>query len=478
MVSVLATRRTLALALAGVLALAALWFGSVAAHATTQVKVRPFLNTHADLGGLPTPPTTAQCEAMFHRACYQPAQYQQAYNLKPLYQLGLDGRGRTIVIVDSFGSPTIKNDLKTFDSTFGLPDPPRFDVIQPAGAVPPFDPNNSDMRGWAGETTLDVEYAHTIAPGANIVLAETPVSETEGVQGFPEIVKAENAVIDNNLGDVISQSFGATEETFPDRASLLALRGAFKNAFAHHVTVLASSGDDGSTNAFLSGNCCYEMPVNSWPSSDPLVTSIGGTQMHLDANGNRLAPDNVWDDPAATILGNPNDPTTYAATGGGPSHVFSRPGFQFGVHGVVGNARGTPDISMSGACDGAAVMYYTFANPGYHLVCGTSESSPLFSGIVAIADQIAHHRLGWLNGHLYLLGQFATHHDSGGIVDVTKGDNHFTFVNAQNQVVAVPGFPAGPGYDLSSGWGTVDATRFTFALAALGSFGGADPDGV
>jgi subtilase family serine protease len=97
----------------------------------------------------------------------------------PLYRQGLTGKGKTILIVDSFGSPTIQDDLKVFDQQFGLPDPPSLKVIQPAGQVPPFDPTNSDMTGWATETTLDVEYAHAMAPGANIVLAETPVSETE-----------------------------------------------------------------------------------------------------------------------------------------------------------------------------------------------------------------------------------------------------------------------------------------------------------
>jgi subtilase family serine protease len=477
MVSAPAVRRALSVCLATVMAFTALWFGSIALHAAGQARARPLLDTHVDLGALATPPTTADCLRLFHRACYQPAQFQQAYNLKPLYQMGYDGRGRTIVIVDAFGSPTIREDLATFDKTFGLPDPPKLDVISPAGAIPTFDPNNGDMVGWAGETTLDVEYAHAIAPGASILLVETPVSETEGVQGFPEIVKAENYVIDHGLGDVISQSFGATEETFPSRQSLLDLRGAFKNAYARHVTVLASSGDSGSTNAFLDGSCCYERPVNSWPSSDPLVTSIGGTQLHLDQAGNRTAPDNVWDDPTAVIRQTPGDPTTYAATGGGPSHVFSRPAFQAGVGSVVGGARGTPDVSMSGACDGAAVFYYTYVNPGYHLVCGTSESSPLFSGIVAIADQIAGKRLGWLDGRLYLLGAFGGREGAAGLVDVTKGDNHYSFFNASNQLVDVPGFPAGPGYDMSSGWGTVDAARFTFALAALGSRSEGGPEG-
>src|ERR1700734_2015752 len=139
------------------------------------------------------PPTTADCEAVFHVACYEPGQVEQAYNLWPLYQHGVSGQGSTIVIVDSFGSPTIRPDLSAFDKTFGLPGPPSFQIIQPAGAVH-FDPSNPDNLSWAGETSLDVEYAHTIAPNANILLVETPVPETEGEAGFPQIVQAEKYV--------------------------------------------------------------------------------------------------------------------------------------------------------------------------------------------------------------------------------------------------------------------------------------------
>ena len=163
------------------------------------------------------PPTQAQCVAIYGIPCYDPAQIQTAYNEQPLFHRGITGTGQTIVIVDSFGSPTIQSDLATFDRLR----PPGAAVVQdhPAGrAVPPYDPTNSDMVGWAGETTLDVEWSHAMAPGANILLVETPVAETEGTAGFPQIVEAENYVIDHHLGDVISQSFGATEETFPTAA--------------------------------------------------------------------------------------------------------------------------------------------------------------------------------------------------------------------------------------------------------------------
>ena len=219
------------------------------------------------------------------------------------------------------------------------------------------------MVGWAGETTLDVEYAHTVAPGANILLVETPVSETEGVTGFPQIVTAENYVINHNLGDVISQSFSATEETFPNKATVESLRGSYENAYAHHVTVLTASGDSGAADVGLDETTYYLHPVTSWPDSDPLVTGVGGTQLHLNAAGQHIAPDNVWNDTYNTatqqyIFGN-NGPNPLAG-GGGTSIFFGRPSYQNGVANVVGGSRGVPDISMSAACNGAVDTYQSF----------------------------------------------------------------------------------------------------------------------
>ncbi len=443
-----ALRRFVASQLAASVAVATLLAGVSAAPVAAA---QPLLRNLPQVGSLATPPTTSQCLALFGIHCYQPAQLDKAYNMARLHSHGIDGRGVTIAVVDAFGSPTIANDLHVFDTTFGLPDPPSLKIIAPAGAIPAFDPTNSDMAGWAEETTLDVEWAHVFAPGANILVVETPVSETEGVTGFPEIVKAENYVIDHNLADVISQSFGATENTFPTKSSLLNLRSAFFNAYSHHVTVLGSSGDAGATDYQLNLSDLYTSRVNSWPSSDPLVTSIGGTQLTLDDAGNRLAPDVVWND-------------GYGAGGGGVSSVFSRPDFQDSVRKVVGGRRGTPDVSLSAAVDGAVVFYYSFlpGHVGYHLVGGTSESAPEFAGIVAMADQLAQHRLGWINSRLYDLLPGHSH----GIVDVTMGNNTFgPFVNSDNNTYTVVGYHAGPGYDLASGIGTIDAARFVPELA-------------
>lgn len=409
------------------------------------------------------PPTTADCQAEIQINCYSPNQYQKAYDMLPLYRQGLTGKGKTILIVDSFGSPTIQNDLKVFDQQFSLPDPPSLKVIQPAGAVPPFDSTNSDMVGWAEETTLDVEYAHAMAPGANIVLAETPVSETEGVTGLPEMVQSENFAINHHMADVISQSFGATEATFPNARSILNLRSAYTNALAHRVTVLASSGDAGPTGFTDNLSDLFPFRVNSWPSSDPLVTSIGGTQLHLDADGNRTAPDNVWNDTFdPNVVGDTPSP---AASGGGRSAVFARPSYQRGVASETGRSRGTPDISMSAAVNGAAILYLSFVQPaGFYLVGGTSEASPLFSGVVAVADQAAHHDLGLLNPTLYGLGD---RRSSSGIDDVVGGNTTVQFTNTDlfPGTHTVKGFRADRGYDLGTGLGTADGQRLVSQLS-------------
>jgi subtilase family serine protease len=413
-------------------------------------------------------PTTADCEQEYKVACYEPGQIQQAYNLPAVYASGVTGRGATIVIVDSFGSPTIKHDLSVFDKTFSLPAPPSFRVIQPAGKVPAYNPNNSDMVGWAGETTLDVEYAHTVAPGASILLVETPVSETEGVQGFPQIVAAEKYVLKHHLGDVISQSFSATEQTFPvpRKASVQALRGAYELAAKDRVTVLAAAGDSGAADVGLDQSTYYLFPVTSWPDSDPLVTGVGGTQLHVNSAGQPTAP-TVWNDTynkATNEFADGNAGPNPLAGGGGKSVLFSRPWYQNGVKNVVGDRRGVPDISMSAACNGSVDTYGTFGGEpaGWSPACGTSEATPLFAGIVALADQVAGHSLGLINPALY---QLSAEH-APGLVDVTSGNNTVSFKQGGHEHT-VRGFTARPGYDLASGVGTVNAEYFVPELADL-----------
>jgi subtilase family serine protease len=453
------------LGLTGTVALvgASLFAAGAPAAATAAVSVEP--GALSVLASTTQPPTQSQCVAAFTVPCYVPTQLQTAYNEQPLFNRGITGKGETIVLVDAFGSPSIQSDLSTFDAQFGFPDPPSFKVLQPDGPVN-FDPTNGTDQSWAGETTLDVEYSHAMAPGANIVLVETPVAETEGVAGFPQIVEAENYVINHHIGDVISQSFGATEASFPSARSVRDLRSAYFNAAAHGVTVLASSGDDGSTGDLnVAGTILDTSPAVGWPASDPLVTGVGGTQLQLNANGSRIAPDQVWNDTynqqlQEVFFGNagPNP----LATGGGKSLVFARPRYQNGVARVVGHTRGVPDISMSGACSGLVDTYQSTpgTTAGWYVVCGTSEASPLFAGIVALADQVAHHSLGLINPALYALS--AEH--APGLVDVTTGNNTVGFTQ-NGTLFTVPGFSAGPGYDMASGVGTVNAALFVPELA-------------
>ena len=410
--------------------------------------------------------STADCEKLYQVACYGPAQIRRAYGLPALYAKGVTGHGATIVIVDSYGSPTIRNDLRVFDRAYGLPAPPEFRIIQPAGRVPAYDPASSDMVGWAGETTLDVEWAHAVAPGANILLVQTPVSETEGVHGFPQIVAAEEYVLKHHLGDVISQSFSATEETFSSASEIRALRGAYELADRDHVTVLAASGDSGASDLGLDQATYYAFRVTSWPDSDPLVTAVGGTQLHFTARGTPAAP-TVWNDTYSreTNEFTDGDPgPNPLASGGGMSLFFTRPAYQDSVRDVVGGSRGVPDISMSAACDGSVVTYATYggAPPGWSPECGTSEATPLFAGIVALADQVAGHSLGLINPALYQLAAAG----KPGIAAVTSGDNTVSFSqDGREQTVA--GFSARPGYNLATGLGTVNAPYFVPELARL-----------
>ncbi|MFJ9619248.1 S53 family peptidase [Streptomyces noursei] len=443
-----AAATTAATAALTVAALATTPLAGTGTAAVPHTKAVPAVAGHQLVHGVGSPLSIAECRAKFKLACYNPLQYRTAYNLNALYRKGITGKGRTIVIVDSFGSPTVQHDLDVYSKQFGIPST-KVNVVK-WGNVPAFDPKNPDMTGWAGETTLDVEMAHAVAPDAKIVLVETAVSETEGTTGLPEMMDAERAMIKRGVGDVISQSFGATENTFPgfdkgDFSSIKNLRYAFKEAAKKHVTVLASSGDGGATDNTADGKGFYKERVNSWPSSDPLVTSVGGTQLHLNDQGQRIKPDSVYND--------------HGAGGGGQSHVFTRPAFQNAVKSTVGDRRGTPDISMTAAVDGGAWIYSSYdpTATGWGITGGTSESAPLFSGIVALADQAAGRRLGNINDALYTLYKRSAHDKSTGIVDVNDGTN--------NSYEGVTGYTAVNGYDMATGVGTVDAARFVPALA-------------
>ena len=433
-----------------------------ATASTPMIVIKPGVSY--PMGDMSTP-SQANCVKYGYYHCITPEQVETAYNLAPLYKHGITGKGETIVIVDSFGSPTIKKDLAVFDRQFKLPAPPSFKIITPAGKIPEWNADDSDMTGWGGETTLDVEYAHTIAPGANILLVETPVSETEGVTGFPQIVEAENYVLKHHLGGVISQSFSATEQTFTGLGQInrYHLRSAYIQAAKEKdgPTVLAASGDSGVADVELNGVTYYTHPVTSWPDSDPLVTGVGATEL-VAGKGNTYTSV-AWNDTDNPHLGRGTVPD---ATGGGLSVLFSRPSYQDGVKNVVGSVRGVPDVSMNGACSSPVFTYQSFPQEntlaGWYPSCGTSEATPEFAGIVALSDQVAGHPLGLINPALYRLSA----EKAPGIVPVTSGNNTVTFIQGKPaKTYTLRGFKAQAVYSLVDGVGTVNAWYLAYELA-------------
>jgi len=423
--------------------------------------VRPGLTLARDTGQA-APYSLAQCEQQYQLKCYMPDQIQQAYGLPSLYRQGITGTGATIAIVDPYGSPTLDADLATFDSAAGLP-APDLKVVEPVGHVV-YHSNDPDMLAGAMETTLDVEWAHAIAPDAKIVLVAAPNDNTATV------LKALLYAVQHRLGDVINLSWGSPEQDY--KASQISeLHALFTIAASKHVTVVASSGDTGVTGNQLQFPApFYTYRVALWPATDPDVTAVGGTSLNLDAAGGRLSPDTVWNDTYSTAVnkfanqgGSPPSPF---ASGGGKSVIFTRPSYQHGVARTVGSRRGIPDISMSASCSGSVEIYhgFDFAQAGYpagwNLVCGTSESAPLFSAIVALAVQVAGHPLGLINPAIYKL---AAEH-ARGIVPVTSGNNTVTFIQG-SKTWTVRGYYASHGYSLAVGVGTINAAYFVPELA-------------
>jgi len=509
------------------LAVATIGLGSAAvgAPAVQGVTMHPLISDFEYMTNSETPPTSAQCHSRGRR-CFGATAMQNAYDLAPLYANGFTGKGRTIAIIDSFGSDTIKNDLRVFNNAMGLqhmcgetdangtatactPDMPQFSVISFQGSPPAVAPPPSNGTGqeahnlWALEVSLDVEWAHAIAPGANIDLVTTPTAETLGVQGFPDMMKAEQMIVDNHVADVITQSFGAGEETFASVQSLLNQRHAFESAQAAGVTVLASSGDGGTFNNFKEPvKNPNPIPGQSviWPGSDPLVTSVGGTSVCLDeatgtvvdnavppawcrapnASGVRETTWQRWVPNAQGVL------IKGGLSGGGFSHVFAKPDFQNTLPSgstAIDGMRGVPDIAWQADSRTGVLVYMTepplsgFICPpasagipcsaGWYVVGGTSSSSPQWAGMIAVAAQKNGGPLGYLNPALYKIALNPARY-AADFHDITIGNNLYPF--AAN--LDANGSPIRPGYSASTGWdpvtglGTPDANNLIPDLIA------------
>jgi subtilase family serine protease len=470
---------------------------SSSSHAAALPIPRPTLDTVQFIHAGTTPPTDAQCESVAHITCFKPQAIQSAYNLGPLYANNLTGKGVTIAIVDSYGSDTMAHDLHVYDQAFGIkpmcgeegvtcaPGMPRFSELSLNGtpsttSQPGNGTHQEDKSAWAIEVALDVETSHAIAPDANILLVHTNTAETLGVQGFPNMMKAEDYVVKNHLADVISQSFGSAEQAFGSPQSLLNLRYAFQDAQANGVTVLASTGDDGTSNIqktpVSQGGSTIPFPTVGWPASDPLVTAVGGTYLCTDPTKDTNDPRTPYfklgiGAKCGSNTFNPGGKFSEVAwtfSGGGYSSIFGPQPWQSTLpagSSFTGSTRGLPDVAFEASSATGGLIYLSLppdgsgsnvGDTGWYSIGGTSLSCPQWAGIVAIADQLnkqLHNgaTLGFINPALYKLGANATSY-ANDFYDVASG-------NFNQEDPAVPGYQSTTGWDAVTGLGTPNAAN-------------------
>jgi subtilase family serine protease len=411
-----------------------------AAHAASNYNPHPVTikPIYQKVGVVPSAPVFS-CQTTNPAGCYGPQQIRTAYGIQQVLDEGITGKGRTIVIIDAFQSPTIRNDLHVFDTLFGLPDP-TLNIIAPDGLTP-FDPTSADQIGWSGEITLDVEWSHAVAPGATIdlVLSKSDMDA--------DILSATKYAIDHNLGDVISQSFGEAEQCM-DPNLLKLQHQLFQEATLKHITLFASSGDQGAAQPTCDGTSYFK--AVSTPASDPLVTGVGGTRLYANGLTGEYYNETVWNEPGI------------GASGGGFSVIYKAPFYQVGIPDIQANGfrRGVPDVAYNAAVNGGVLTVWSSSGLGQNLVFrfgGTSAGSPQWAGITTLADQAAGHRLGFLNAAFYAISKVPFLY-SKLFHDITVGNNSFD---------GVTGYNAHPGWDPTTGLGSPQANNI---VALLGQY--------
>lgn len=381
---------------------------------------------------------------------YTPHQMSLAYGFDALYAQGLTGKGQTVVVIDSFGSPTLQQDLDHFDNYYHLP-ATTVQVLAPLGTKP-FDPTNQDMLGWAGETEEDVQTIHALAPGATIVLYTSPVSETEGTIGLPQFLQLEQDATQRYPGSPVSQSWNASEATLTDasgRAEVQQWDDFFHTATTQHgMTFFAGSGDWGASNYVdLQGSQLASQPTSGFPSDDPWVTAVGGTTLSISGSG---ASESATE-------------TTWQESGGGISAFYATPSYQQGLpsgdQSVLQGKRGIPDVASSADVRAGLGIYVM----GRWVVSnGTSAGSPVWSALTAILNQKAGHALGFLNPLLYQVAASSTYAQD--FRDITSGNN-----TVDQGGIHVTGYSAGAGWDAVTGLGSPNAAHLVPDLVAAAS---------
>jgi subtilase family serine protease len=393
-----------------------------------------------------TNPTPSVSEAQ----CYSPQQLYNAYNINPLLHSGVTGKGRSIVIIDASSSPTLQFDLHAYDQIFGLKDP-TLNVIAPFGTPP-------TNLGIYEETALDVQTAHSLAPDAtiNLVLTGDPTNDLTAESFFYNLFRSVKYAIEHNLGDVISISYGVGESCF-DSAYYQYQHAILQEARAKHITVLISAGDSGAAILTCSSPNGPIVAQDKGTSGldDPLATMVGGTTLHASVGKGTYQSETVWNE----------DSIGAGSTGGGFSSVFPRPAYQAGV---TGNAqRGEPDVAWLGdPLTGVPVVIS--ANGALYILPfgGTSVGAPAWAGLVALFDQYAGHRLGFLNTGLYRILQSKVYYGKA-FHDITTGNNTVRGFDAHGNLITVTGYDAVQGWDAVTGVGSPKAAGLAPLLALV-----------
>jgi len=318
------------------------------------------------------------------------------------------GKGEIIAIIDAYGSPTIVNDVNYFDNYFGLPKI-NLTVVQPFGKV-------SKNGGWALETSLDVEWAHAMAPAASIVLIETPSASNTYL-----INDAINYAVNVTHANVVSTSWGEAESALTS-SQLAQYISVFHYAATHGVILVGASGDNGANDSTSS-------PTVDYPSADPNVVGAGGTTLILKGLSSTTATYS----------------SEYArnSSGGGISTYFPEPSYQSNA-GISLSGRGVPGVSYDANPNTGVWIYDTTPYQGINgwgVVGGTSAAASQWAAIFADAQSI--HGFTNINGqnvHNLLYSIYSSSSYSSAFHDITVGYNGCYY--------------AGPGYDEVTGIGS------------------------
>jgi subtilase family serine protease len=407
---------------------------------------------------------TADCSSL--ATCYTPQQLEVAYGVQPLLKSGIDGRGETVVLpelAESQFSPPLVTDLRqdfaAFDRLFHLP-APRLRVVS-TFARP------KDQWLAYGEEVLDAEVVHSIAPRAALTVV---LVKGTSLDSAAQAVAASVAALrlGASEGGIISLSPAGQigGEHCVDHAQLTQLNAALQTDADHHVTVVAATGDTGAAgepcaliDALSGGISSSFIPRKEvvLVASDPLVLSVGGTTLDASHTTGAWIGETAWGLPYG------DTGTGFQASGGGFSHLFSRPSYQNGVVGV-GAYRGVPDVAAdANPHTGFPVVT---ANAGRVYASGhggTSASTPLWAGIIALADQYAKRHLGFVNPAVYQIARSPEYRRA--FHDITAGPaNTAEFPNG-----TITGYRAGPGWDPVTGWGSPNAGVLVPLLARYAS---------